>query len=267
MPSVNPQVILWIGQMGDGDQVVAFFAYQSLVEEVLHTSAPGRKEAAEALVAALGEALTARARPRGAGGQPASFGNNPFLNAVATQTVEYQHPPRARANLARLLGWLPLSSAVPHLAKALDDLEARDAARCALESNPAEEATGALMGAFDAAGTSFRVGVLNSLARRKGERVAAVLRKAAEDPHLEVRVAALHALAEIPNPAHAANLEMSARSTSAEERRQAHIALIRLADTLRTAGTRDAAARIWRSVLNSDAGEPQKNAARLALGA
>lgn len=266
MATVNPEVIQWIRQMGDPDQVVSYFAYQSLVEQVLHTSAPGQKDAAEALVAVLGEALNARSRARGSGGLPSSLAN-PFLAAVATQTVDYQHPPRARVNLARLLGWLPLPSAVPHLAKALDDLEARDMARCSLESNPGDPATDALIGALDAAGTNFRAGVVNSLAHRKGERVAAALRKAAEDPHPEIRTAAFYALAAIPDAAHAAVLEKGARATDAEERRHAHIARIRLAESLRAAGNRDAADGICRSVLAGDADEPQKKAARLALGA
>jgi HEAT repeat protein len=232
------------------------------VEQVLHTSADAQKDDADALVAVLGEALNARSRSRGTGGL-----TNPFLNAVATQTVDYQHPPRARVNLARLLGWLPLPSAVPHLAKALDDLEARDMARCSLESNPGDPATDALIGALDAAGTNFRAGVVNSLAHRKGERVAAALRKAAEDPHPEIRTAAFYALAAIPDAAHAAVLEKGARATGAEERRHAHIARIRLAESLRAAGNRDAAAGICRSVLAGDADEPQKKAARLALGA
>ncbi len=269
MPAVNPEVTQWIRQMGDSDQVIAYFAYQSLLEQVLHTSAPGQAEAQGLLAAALGEALTAQAGPTQGrrGGQPASFGNNPFLTAVASQTVAYRHPPRVRSNLARLLGYLPHEAAVPYLARALNDLDAREMARCSLEGSPSEKATDALIGALDLVGADFCVGVVNSLAKRKGEKAAAALRKAAEDPQPEVRLAALYALADLPDAAHDAILEKAARTASPEERRQAHIARARLAETLRASGDQPAAQRIYKSILASSADEPQKKAARLALGA
>ncbi len=102
---------------------------------------------------------------------------------------------------------------------------------------------------------AFRIGVLNSLAKRKTARAAAAFREAANDPHFEVRIAALNALAALPDPSHDEILE----------RHAAHVARIRLAATLQAAGNRQAAARIYKSVLSSDAGEPQKKAARLAL--
>lgn len=268
MPTVAPEVIQWIRQMGDRDQVVAFFAYQSLQEHVLHLSEPGKEAEQKALAAALGAAMTALAAPKpGAGGQPASFGNNPFLNAVASQRPSFEHPPSVRANLARLLGCLPVAEAVPHLAKALEDLDAREMARCSLEGNPSEAALDALAGALSSAGTTFRVGVLNSLAKRKSLRLAAAIRAAAQDPHPEVRMAAMNALAALPDPAHDEILEKAARSDDPEERRAASIARVRLAASLNAAGNRQAAARIYKSVLESNAEEPQKKAARLGLNA
>ena len=77
----------------------------------------------------------------------------------------------------------------------------------------------------------------------------------------------MYALADLPDAAHDAILEKAARTASPEERRQAHIARIRLAETLRASGNRPAAELICKSVLASSAGEPQKKAARLALGA
>jgi HEAT repeat protein len=268
MPTVAPEVIQWIRQMGDSDQVVAFFAYQSLQELVLHLSAPGKEAEQKALAAALGHAITALAHVKpGAGAQPASFGNNPFLNAAASQRPSFEHPPAVRANLARLLGYLPLPDAVPHLAKALDDLDAREMARCSLESNPAEAAVDALIAALNQAGTTFRVGVLNSLAKRRALRSAPAIRAAAQDPHAEVRTAAMNALAALPDPAHDEILEKAARSDDPEERRAASIARIRLAVSLTAAGNRQAAVRIYKSVLESEAAEPQKKAARLGLSA
>ena len=41
---------------------------------------------------------------------------------------------------------------------------------------------------LDASGTTFRVGVVNSLSKRKGVPVVAALRRAAEDPQPEVHI-------------------------------------------------------------------------------
>ena len=268
MPTTNPEVTQCIDQMGDADQVIAYFAYQSLLDLTLRTGAPGHAEAQDMLATTLGEALTAPAKESGTGAQPASFAGTPFLAAVASQTASYRHPPRVRVHLARLLGYLPCEAAVPFLKKALEDLEARDMARCSLESNPSEQATDDLVGALTAVGSTFLTGVVNALAKRKGANSAAVaqaLRGAAEDPQPEVRIAALLALADMPDSSHDPIIEKAARTGSAAERRAAHVARARLAETLRASGDRQGAARIYRAILASDAEEPQKRAARLAL--
>jgi hypothetical protein len=265
MPTMNPAVRQWIGQMGDRDQVVAFFAYQSLQEEVFRAGGPGDPAEQNALAAVLGEALTALAKPGQAGREGASFRNNAFLMAAAQQSVQLYYPARVRTGLARLLGYLPVEAAVPYLERALGDLEVRETARQALENNPSERATDALVAALDAPGPEFCAGVVNSLARRKGEKVKSVLRKAATDQQAEVRTAAWLALADFPDPVHDAVLENVIRNAPAEERRVAHIGRVRLAETLRSAGSRSAAERIYRAVLAGDAPEPHKKAARLAL--
>lgn len=268
MPSINPAVLQWIRQMDDDDAVIAYYAYQCLLEEVMHASAPGREEEQKVLATALGEALVAEAKEDGParGRQATSFSGNPFLAAAASQFVAYAHPPRTRANLARLLGYIPDETAVPYLHRALQDLDAREMARCSLECHPAESATSALIAALGQPGADFCSGVVNSLAKKKGGQVAAALRAAAKDPQLEVRLAALDGLANVPDPSHDTALEEATRSSNAEESRKAHIARIRLAGTLRASGNRQAAERIYQSVLTSTAGEPQKRAARLALG-
>ena len=252
--------------MGDNDEVVAWFAYQSLLEQVLHTSAPDRAEAQALLAASLGQALTARAKQSDPKAQAASVGGNPFLAAVASQAVEYRHArARARAIWRGCSGTFRTKRPCRSSRRALEDLHARDMARCSLECHPSEKAADALIASLNSVGATFRVGVVNSLAKRKGERVAMALRKAAEDPQPEVRMAALEALADLPDAAHDGIIERGTRSVLAEERRRAHIARARLAATLRASGDRQGAARIYNAILASDAGEPQKKAARLAL--
>jgi hypothetical protein len=247
---MNPAVNEWIKQLAHTDQVVAYYAYQCLEEEVFHASGPKDAETRADLVKALGEALVAQQAPA-AGSQAAP---RPL------------YPARARNSLARLLSYLPGPEAVPNLAQALQDLEVREMARFALESNASEQATEALLAALNSLGPVFLTGVVSSLAQRRGEKVLAALRKAAEDPQIEVRLAALGALADFPEPSHDALLEKSTRAESAEERRRAHLARARLAETLQASGSKAAAERVYRAILASGAPEPQKKAARLALG-
>jgi HEAT repeat protein len=152
------------------------------------------------------------------------------------------------------------------LAQALEDLEVREMARFALESNPSDHATEALLAALTSLGPVFLAGVINSLTKRRGAPVLAALRKAVEDPQGEVRLAALEALADFPEPSHDPLLEKSTRAEAAEERRRAHTARARLAETLRASGRKAAAERLYRAILASGAPESQKKAARLALG-
>jgi len=217
MPLINPAITQWIRQMADSDQAVACHAYQCLQEEVFHVSRPGEEAAQTALATALGEALVAQAKP-GPGARS-------------------RRAASSRNNLARLLSYLPLEAAAPYLARALNDLEVREMARQALESNPSERATGALLTALDAA----------------------------EDRQFQVRMAALLALADFPEPSHDAILEKAAKAASARERRMAHRARARLAETLRATGNQPAAHRIYNAILSSHAPEPQKKAARPAL--
>jgi len=240
--------------MNAGDQVVAYFAYQSLLEAVLHSSAPDQAALQADLANALGAALVAQSSQGTRAPAASSASSNLFLAAAARRTIPFQHPPRVRVNLARLLGYIPHEAAVPHLAKALGDPDAREMARCSLELHPSERAAEALISALDAAGTTFRVGVLNSLSRRKGAPVVAALRRAAEDTQPEVRLAALLALADFPDPSLDALLE------------KLPVARARLAESLRASGNQPAAERLYRSILASDAEPPQKKAARLALG-
>lgn len=262
MPPVNPVAPQWIMQMADADQEVSYYAYQCLEEEVLR--AP---EAARATLATLlGEALAAQAKP-GQGGAhgAASFRINPFLSNASKEAAGPLYPARVRSNLARLLGYLPCDAAVPFLARALNDLEAREMARQALESNPSATAAEALIFALDANDPVFRAGAIHSLAKKTGERVLAAIRKAAGDPEPEVRLAALLALADSAEPSHDAILEKATRAATAEERRTAQIARARLAESLRAEGNLPAAGRVAKGIVASGAPEPQKKAARLLL--
>ena len=198
MAEVNSMVSRWIPQLDDWDQSSAFFAYQSLEQEVFEASRPGNEEGMEALALALGEALSSD------------------LSSGAKRQV------------ARLLAYIPTDATVSRLDAALDDLEVREMARWALETNPSHRATAALIRAMGLPGNTFRVGVVNSLRQHKCVASTTALRKAANDPQLEVRTAALLALADTGDAKVDPVLEKATRSEFAEERRVAEIARARL---------------------------------------
>ncbi len=166
MAEVNNMVSRWIPQLDDWDQASAFFAYQSLEQEVYHASRPGSREEMGALALALAEALS---------------------TDISSS---------AKRQVARLLSYIPTDASVSHLDAALDDLEVREMARFALETNPSHWATAALIRALGLPGATFRAGVVNSLCRHKCVAAETALRKAANDPQEEVRAAARRALAE-----------------------------------------------------------------------
>ena len=258
---MNPAVTQWIEQLADPDQAVAFYAYQSLQEEALRTRQPA------ALAVVLGKELVAEARPgEGGSGGPASFRNNAFLTAAAEKTATPLHPARVRARLARLLGYLPDRAAVPYLTKALADLETREMARQALDSNPTNEATAALARALDAVGPEFLVGVVNSLAKRTGE--TAPPRLCGKPPRVRSPRSASPPFTRWPG--------FPTRSTTGS--RTGDPAPHRPPNAVpRTSpasgwpqrsllGNKSAAERISKAVVSGDAPEPQKKAARLVLG-
>lgn len=265
MPVLNAEINLWIRQMADPDQQVAYFAYQCLQEEVFRASAPDNAAGQAALATALGEALCAQAKAgEGASSRgQASFRFNPFLTAAAgQQAAEPLHPGRVRAGLARLLGYLPCEEAAAALEKAIGDLEAREAVRQSLESNPTGRATAGLLAALDTDDPEFKAGVINSLGKRGGDRVAAALQTAAADPMPEVRAAALLALADLADPAHDALFDKVSRSANPGDRRAAYLARTRLAGSLQRDGRTAAAVKIARAIIAGNAPEAQKKAAR-----
>ena len=251
MPATHPMITRWITQLDDWDQGSAFNAFQKLEREVLRASKPGNDEGLDALAKDLGEALTATKREL----------------RKDKELTRPRYSPWTRRLLARLMGYVPNAAAAVYLKRALDDFDAREMARSALDSNPSQAATDALCEALGKSGSEFRVGVVNSLGRRKGNSAHARLKEAASDPQLEVRMAAVTALGNFAEPGHDAVLEKATRSGLPEERASAHAARLRLADKLRAGGKSSAAKRICDSVLASDAPEPQKKAARITRSA
>jgi hypothetical protein len=104
-------------------------------------------------------------------------------------------------------------------------------ARYALARIPGEEATGALIETLGSAQGELKIGIANALGLRGSVDAAEALRGAVEDADPQVRVAALHALGQIPSADSAGGLWDRATGGSAQQQRAAREAYIRLADT------------------------------------
>ena len=158
-----------------------------------------------------------------------------------------------RARLPQNPSWLPIGIG--------DDAAVAEPERGALEILT----TDALVEAFKtAAGTEFRVGLINALAKKNGSAVVETLTVATKDGDPEVRIAAAEALAENPDPAHdlvLASLEFGGLSRF--ESRAAR-ARIRLGNTLVRAGRKDAADSVFAAVARAEVAEPQQKAAQAA---
>jgi hypothetical protein len=241
-----------VRQLGEKEQVIAFYSYQELLHVVNRASRTGNESTREAVAAELARELSASV-PGGVDQR----GN--------TLPPKPKHSAAVRNKVARLLSYVAGENEVTALEKALGDLEVREMARFALETNTSDAATRALIAALDLVGPVFRVGVVNSLGKRKGPEVVAALRTAAADP--ELRIAAVEALSNFPDPSSDTIIAEASESGSSEDRSRAQVARVRLAYTLRQAGNEAAAARVYEAIKASEAAAPQKKAAVMGLSA
>jgi len=234
----------------EGDPQIVRAAYEALLETVTEVTQSGKEAKRSEVAALLAAELDVEieyGRTMGGKGKPAIL--DP-LNKII-----------------RLLSYVSTAKEVPALAKSMRDLNLREMARFALERNTSDEATAVLIGALDFVGPVFRVGVVNSLAKRRGSRVVAGLRKATGDNDPEVRQAAVEALANFPDPANDAIIAKMARCDCRKTRARAIKARVRLAETLNNAGQKGAARQIYRAIQGSNADAPQKKAAGIGLKA
>jgi hypothetical protein len=243
-----------IGQLG-GEQEVAYTAYRQVELMVVKANAPG-KEAERAQVAAelAGQlwALTdAKKDDQG--------------KDVPRRPI---HPVATRIKILRLLQGVAGDKEVPAIAKALDDLELREDARCTLDRISSHEADQALVNALETAvGSEFRVGIVASLAARPNAFVMAALQKATADCDREVALTAVEALANFPEPANDEFIAKAAQCPCPVARRRASRARVRFAENLARLGAEFAARKVYQSIAAGDAEAPQKKAAEMALKA
>ena len=246
----------WVVQLGDKDQVVAYRAYKNLEETATRAGAPGIENRRADLAATLAAELLAKGKPpKDKKGKPKG-------------PPRPLYPAGVREKLCRLLSYVAGASEVPALAEVLGDLDVREMARFALDRNTSDAATDALIAALEQVGPTFRAGVVNALGRRQGPKVLGALQKtAAEETTPEIRIVAVEALAQIPEPSNAAIVMEAAKCPVPGHKTRAYKTAVRLAESLAGAGQKNAASQLYRAIQAGDADGAQKKAAGISLKA
>lgn len=236
------------------DQETEYKANLELQRIVARANAPGAEDERAAVAAALVAELNAMTEPT-------------KDDRGRDVPARIKHSPRVRNRVCRLLSYVAGPNEVPAYVGVLPDLQLREMARCALDRVPGREATDALIGALEDVGPRFRIGVINSLARRGGDAALAAVKSAAADEDPEVRINAIEALSAFPDASSDLLIIEATRTGPARHRVRAQRARVRLAETLHRAGYNGEAKRIFTAIHDGDAGAAQKRAAEIALEA
>ena len=236
-------------ELSSTDPKTAFKAERELTHIVEHAADPSKAKERDEVAAVLAAGLNAMTE---------------YKDGDKTRT-RLTHSTGSRRHIARCLSFVGGEKEVGALAKAAEDFNLREMARFALDRNPSAAATMALIGALDHVGTDFRVGVVNALAQCGCDKSANALRSVAVDSDVEVRLAAVEALANFANPAHDEIIASAAGAGAPRAKTRVAKARIRLAETLRKAGDQAAATRIYKTIQRANVKPAQKKAAELAL--
>ena len=243
-----------VPQLGSDKAAEAFKAFRQLRDAATRATEPGKESECAELAAALAGELNAKTPPR----------KDEKGKDIGP---EMKYKPVVRNKICQVLAYVGGAKEVPALVEALGDFDVRECARGALAANTSDDATEALIKAVEAVGVEYRVGVVNSLAKRPNEKVVGVLRTLAtgdEDP--DIRIAAVEALANIPEPANIETVLKGTQCTMTCAATRAWKAAVRLAENLRKAGMKSEAAELYRKI-EAGAPEAQKAAAGIGLEA
>jgi len=149
----------------------------------------------------------------------------------------------ARQFLCRQLERIGSEAHVPLLARLLDDAEAMEFARRALERIPGDAASAALRAALPKHKGMALIGLINSLGERRDPKAVAPLAKLLADK--DVAVAAARALGKIGTQEAADKLLAVAKNPAGALHGEAAVALLRCADRLAASGKGEVAAAIY----------------------
>ncbi|UCD27831.1 MAG: HEAT repeat domain-containing protein [Planctomycetota bacterium] len=248
-----------VKQLGSEKQEIAFVAYQAILEKILPTTSyqSRRKREHVPMAAQLATEFNAKTEVKPADKKGKKGKQEP---------PKPLHSTAVRNKVLRLLSYTATDGVLETIRNAFKDLETRQMALYVLCRLTSDRATDLLIEALDQVGPTFRVGVVNALGKRQGEKVLAALKKTAtEDPEAQVRIAAVEALANFPEPANDTIIAQAANSDCKHMKAAAHKARVRLAETLRNTDKKSHAVKVYNAILSSNASQIQKKAAKLGL--
>ena len=199
------------------------------------------------------KALTAaEAVVRGLRNQP---GQRPQIEAKLLALLGSGASADARRWACRELSVVASDASVPPLARLLPDAEMSHMARWALERIPGQQATDALRNALPTTKGEQRVGLINSIARRRDAKAVAPLVALAADQDAKTAAAALTALGRIGTEEALAALAGLRKAAPKALKPVATDAWLLAADQLLAAGKKQAAAAVYKQVYEAPGGE------------
>jgi HEAT repeat protein len=161
----------------------------------------------------------------------------------------------------RQLGIIGTERSVPALAKMLTSEETSDMARYALERIPEVAVDDALREALPKATGKVRVGIINSLGRRRDSKSVSVLSKLVSDSDAMVAEAAVAALGMIADSQASEMLAQAKDKVSAGLQVPVLDAYLKCADQLTAQGQKDKALAIYKELYKPDKPTPIRTAA------
>ena len=271
-------------QLGSDDQVKVYQARLELTKLVALAGAPGKEADRPAVAKSLADLLVAEREGKDAKGAPTK---SPELSV------------QARNYLLRYLAEVGGDGQVEAIQRSMGDFDVREMARWALTRMTAPSAVEVLAtAATKGIGDEFRLGAINALGMKTGDKALAALKECLADRSPEIRLTAVEALANFPDPtldeaitaalgpARGPGGPMGREGQPHAERpaqgpgpgqggtgpwgaargfRRVARARLRLAANLAEAGHKDAARKIYQNIAESRADDAQKKAAGAAL--
>ncbi len=156
---------------------------------------------------------------------------------------------RVRDYVCRLISYVGREDVVPALVTALSAQDVREMARWALSRNPTDAALNALHDALDKGDAAFRVGVINAIGHRGKRRSVPLLVKELGHSDEDVRLAAMRAIAKIPDPFAMDALRDMLTAGSDKQKAAARADWLLLAETLLESGRPVAADMMYNEAL------------------
>jgi type 1 glutamine amidotransferase len=157
----------------------------------------------------------------------------------------------AKEFICRQLSLIGTKKSVPTLANMLKDPAVADMARYALERIPAPAVNKALLRALTKTGAKERIGIINTLGRRRDRKSVATIAKLIEGPDMETAIAAVNALGQIADSKSVKALAKAKNSTKGELRLRVLDAYLSCAESLADSGSVKKARTIYEQLYES----------------